>query len=67
MLLLDNPNQCGISTSPIAYPAITAMIAKILGDTDWQNNPVSNLKDIKNLLWQGYGSKIHRLFDRVTE
>lgn len=37
----------------LSHPAITAMIAKILGATDWQENPVSNLKDIKNLLGQG--------------
>lgn len=37
----------------LSHPAITAMIAKILGATDWQENPISNLKDIKNLLGQG--------------
>lgn len=37
----------------LSHPAITSMIAKILGATDWQENPVSNLKDIKNLLGMG--------------
>ena len=32
---------------------ITAMIAKILGATNWQENPVATLKDIKNLLGMG--------------
>ena len=32
---------------------ITAMIAKILGATDWQENPVATLKDIKNKLGEG--------------
>ena len=41
------------NTDISSHPAITAMIAKILGETDWQNNPVSNLKDIKNLLGMG--------------
>lgn len=41
------------NTDVLSHPAITAMIAKILGATDWQENPVSNLKDIKNLLGQG--------------
>ena len=36
-----------------SHPAITAMIAKILGATNWQENPVATLKDIKNLLGQG--------------
>ena len=30
-----------------------AMIAKILGATNWQENPVATLKDIKNLLGMG--------------
>ena len=29
------------------------MIAKILGATNWQENPVATLKDIKNLLGMG--------------
>lgn len=37
----------------LSHPAITAMIAKILGATDWQEDPASTLKDIKNLLGQG--------------
>lgn len=37
----------------LSHPAITAMIAKILGATDWKENPASNLKNIKNLLGQG--------------
>lgn len=41
------------NTDILSHPAITAMIAKILGATDWQENPISNLKDIKNLLGQG--------------
>ena len=41
------------NTDVLSHPAITAMIAKILGATDWQENPISNLKDIKNLLGQG--------------
>ena len=36
-----------------SHPAITAMIAKILGATNWQENPVATLKDIKNLLGMG--------------
>ena len=41
------------NTDVLSHPAITSMIAKILGATDWQENPVSNLKDIKNLLGMG--------------
>lgn len=41
------------NTDVLSHPAITAMIAKILGATDWQENPVSNLKDIKILLGMG--------------
>lgn len=36
-----------------SHPAITAMIAKILGAANWQENPVATLKDIKNLIGQG--------------
>ena len=36
-----------------SHPVITAMIAKILGATNWQENPVATLKDIKNLLGMG--------------
>lgn len=41
------------NTDISAHPAITAMIAKILGATNWQENPVATLKDIKNLLGVG--------------
>lgn len=44
-----------------AHNPITAMIAKILGATDWQENPVSNLKDIKNLL--GFGGIVAQRLD----
>ena len=41
------------NTNISSHPAITAMIAKILGSSNWQENPVSTLKDIKNLLGMG--------------
>lgn len=41
------------NTDISSHPAITAMIAKILGATNWQENPVTTLKDIKNLIGQG--------------
>lgn len=41
------------NTDISSHPAITAMIAKILGATNWQENPVVTLKDIKNLLGMG--------------
>ena len=41
------------NTDISSHPAITAMIAKILGATNWQENPVATLKDIKNLMGQG--------------
>ena len=41
------------NTNISSHPAITNMIAKILGATNWQENPVSTLKDIKNLLGMG--------------
>ena len=41
------------NTDLSSHPAITAMIAKILGATNWQENPVATLKDIKNLLGMG--------------
>ncbi len=44
------------NTDISSHPAITAMIAKILGATNWQENPVATLKDIKNLL----GPRRHR-------
>lgn len=36
-----------------SHPAIMAAIAKILGSSSWQENPVDNLKNIKNLLGLG--------------
>lgn len=41
------------NTDISSHPPITAMIAKILGVTDWQENPAATLKDIKNLLGMG--------------
>ena len=41
------------NTDLSSHPAITAMIAKILGATNWQENPVATLKDIKNLIGMG--------------
>lgn len=41
------------NTDISSHPAITAMIAKILGATNWQENPVATLKDIKKLLGMG--------------
>lgn len=41
------------NTDISSHPAITAMIAKILGATDWQEEPVATLKDIKNKLGEG--------------
>ena len=41
------------NTDISSHTAITAMIAKILGATNWQENPVATLKDIKNLLGMG--------------
>lgn len=49
--LAEAVKQHNTDISP--HPAITAMIAKILGATNWQENPVATLKDIKNLLGQG--------------
>ena len=50
------------NTDISSHPAITAMIAKILGATNWQENPVATLKDIKNLLGMG-GIVAQRLED----
>lgn len=36
------------NTDISSHPAITATIAKILGASNWQENPVATLKDIKN-------------------
>ena len=41
------------NTDVSAHPAITDAIAKILGATDWQENPVATLKDIKTKLGEG--------------
>lgn len=41
------------NTDISSHPAITAMIAKILGATNWEENPAATLKDIKNLLGMG--------------
>ena len=41
------------NTDVLSHPAITSMIAKILGAADWQENPAATLKDIKSLLGQG--------------
>ena len=53
-LLQNLKNQLSTHNTDISsHPTITAMIAKILGATDWQENPVATLKDIKNLLGMG--------------
>lgn len=41
------------NTDISSHPAITDAIAKILGATDWQENPVATLKDIKTKLGEG--------------
>lgn len=41
------------NTDISSHPAITDMIARILGASNWQENPVATLKDIKNLLGMG--------------
>lgn len=41
------------NTDISAHPPITAMIAKILGSSNWQENPAATLKDIKNILGTG--------------
>lgn len=41
------------NTDISAHPPITTMIAKILGASNWQENPAATLKDIKNLLGTG--------------
>lgn len=41
------------NTDISSHPAITNMIAKILGATNWQENPVATLKDIKAKLGEG--------------
>ena len=53
-LLQNLKNQLSTHNTDVSsHPAITDAIAKILGATDWQENPVSTLKDIKNLLGMG--------------
>lgn len=53
-LLQNLKNQLATHNTDIsAHPAITDAIAKILGATNWQENPVATLKDIKNLLGMG--------------
>lgn len=53
-LLQNLKNQLSTHNTDISsHPAITNMIAKILGATNWQENPVATLKDIKNLLGMG--------------
>ena len=41
------------NTDISSHPAITDMIAKILGSSNWQEEPVATLKDIKNKLGEG--------------
>lgn len=41
------------NTDISSHPAITNMIAKILGSSNWQEEPVATLKDIKNKLGEG--------------
>lgn len=53
-LLQNLKNQLSTHNNDVsAHPAITDAIAKILGATDWQENPVATLKDIKNKLGEG--------------
>lgn len=53
-LLQNLKNQLATHNTDVsAHPAITDAIAKILGATDWQENPVATLKDIKNKLGEG--------------
>lgn len=53
-LLQNLKNQLSTHNTDISsHPAITAMIAKILGATNWQENPVATLKDIKAKLGEG--------------
>lgn len=41
------------NTDISSHPAITTVIAKILGSSNWQEEPVATLKDIKNKLGEG--------------
>ena len=53
-LLQNLKNQLSTHNTDVsAHPAITDAIAKILGATDWQENPAATLKDIKNKLGEG--------------
>ena len=53
-LLQNLKNQLATHNTDISsHPAITNMIAKILGATNWQEEPVATLKDIKNKLGEG--------------
>lgn len=53
-LLQNVKSQLAVHNTDISsHPAITAMIAKILGSSDWQEDPVATLKDIKNKLGEG--------------
>ena len=53
-LLQNLKNQLSTHNTDISsHPAITDAIAKILGATDWQEEPVATLKDIKNKLGEG--------------
>ena len=53
-LLLNLKNQLSTHNTDISsHPAITDAIAKILGATNWRENPAATLKDIKNLLGMG--------------
>ena len=53
-LLQNLKNQLSTHNTDISsHPAITAMIAKILGSSNWQEDPVATLKDIKNKLGEG--------------
>nr|DAX80205.1 MAG TPA: tail-collar fiber protein [Caudoviricetes sp.] len=53
-LLQNLKNQLSTHNTDVSsHPAITDAIAKILGATDWQENPVATLKDIKTKLGEG--------------
>ena len=53
-LLQNLRNQLSTHNTDISsHPAITDAIAKILGATDWQENQVATLKDIKTKLGEG--------------
>ena len=53
-LLQNLKNQLSTHNTDVSsHPAITAMIAKILGSSNWKEEPVATLKDIKNKLGEG--------------